>query len=44
VFEIAGITAGSVRMKFRRFFIAVTAGKVVRGILLAYLGTWLPFV
>jgi membrane protein DedA with SNARE-associated domain len=44
VFEIAGITAGSVRMKFRRFFVSVTAGKIVRGILLAYLGTWLPFV
>jgi membrane protein DedA with SNARE-associated domain len=44
VFEIAGITAGSVRMKFRRFFVAVTAGKIVRGILLAYLGTALPFV
>jgi membrane protein DedA with SNARE-associated domain len=44
VFEIAGITAGSVHMKFREFFISVTAGKIVRGILLAYLGTWLPFV
>ena len=31
VFEIAGITAGSVRMKFREFFVAVTAGKIVRG-------------
>lgn len=46
VFEIAGITAGSVHMKFRRFFIAVTAGKIVRGIMLAYLGSWLelPFL
>ncbi|MEX2246482.1 MAG: VTT domain-containing protein [Dehalococcoidia bacterium] len=43
-FEVAGITAGSVRMPFRRFFASVTAGKLVRGILLAYLGTRLPFV
>ena len=44
LFEIAGLTAGSVRMPFRRFLGAVTAGKIVRGILLAYLGTRLPFV
>jgi membrane protein YqaA with SNARE-associated domain len=44
VFEIAGLTAGSVRMPFRRFFGAVVAGKILRGILLAYLGTRLPFV
>jgi len=37
-FEVAGLTAGSVRMSFRRFFIAAVAGKVLRGILLAYLG------
>ncbi len=43
-FEIAGITAGSVRMPFRRFFIAAFAGKLLRGILLAYLGYELPFV
>lgn len=43
-FEVAGLTAGSVRMPFRRFMGAVTAGKIVRGILLAYLGTRLPFV
>jgi membrane protein YqaA with SNARE-associated domain len=44
VFEIAGLTAGSVRMPFRRFMVSVTAGKILRGILLAYLGTRLPFV
>jgi len=44
VFEVAGITAGSVRMPLKRFFPAVTAGKIVRGILLAYLGQSLPFV
>lgn len=44
LFEIAGVTAGSVRMPFRRFLGSVTAGKIVRGILLAYLGTRLPFV
>ena len=37
-FEVAGITAGSVRMPFRRFFLAAFSGKVLRGILLAYLG------
>jgi membrane protein DedA with SNARE-associated domain len=44
LFEFAGVTAGSVRMPFRQFFVSVTAGKIVRGILLAYLGTRLPFV
>lgn len=51
LFEIAGLTAGSLRMPFRRFFVAVTAGKIVRGLLLAYFGQdvfeairdWLPF-
>jgi len=43
-FEVAGITAGSVRMPFRRFFLAAFAGKFLRGILLAYLGYNLPFV
>lgn len=44
-FEVAGITAGSVRMPFKRFFASVAAGKVVRGIVLAYLGDvfGLPF-
>ena len=44
LFEVAGLTAGSVRMPFRRFILSVTAGKIVRGILLAYLGHTLPFV
>jgi membrane protein DedA with SNARE-associated domain len=44
LFEVAGLTAGSVRMPFRRFMLAVITGKIVRGILLAYLGTRLPFV
>ena len=43
-FADCGITAGSVRMPFRRFFAAAFAGKFVRGILLAYLGYNLPFV
>jgi membrane protein DedA with SNARE-associated domain len=38
LFEVAGLTAGSVRMPFRRFLLSVTAGKVLRGILLAYYG------
>jgi membrane protein DedA with SNARE-associated domain len=44
LFEVAGITAGSVRMPFRRFFLAVTTGKVIRGLMLAYLGHQLPFI
>jgi membrane protein YqaA with SNARE-associated domain len=38
VFEIAGLTAGAVRMKFWRFLGPVLAGKILRGIALAYLG------
>lgn len=38
VFEIAGLTAGAVRMPFGRFMSAVFVGKVLRGITLAFLG------
>ena len=38
VFEIAGLTAGAVRMNFWRFLGSVTAGKILRGLALAYLG------
>ncbi|HXK34745.1 MAG TPA: VTT domain-containing protein [Dehalococcoidia bacterium] len=37
-FEIAGVTAGSVGMSVRRYFIAVLAGCIVRGLTLAYIG------
>ena len=37
-FEFAGLAAGAERMSFARFMLAVTAGKVVRGITLAFLG------
>lgn len=37
-FEIAGVTAGSVGMPVRRYFIAVLAGCIVRGLTLAYVG------
>jgi len=37
-FEVAGLTAGATRYPFWRFLGAVTAGKVTRGLLLAYLG------
>jgi membrane protein DedA with SNARE-associated domain len=40
VFEIAGITAGAVRMPFGRFMGAVFVGKVLRGIILAFLGAY----
>ncbi|MEX0750186.1 MAG: VTT domain-containing protein [Dehalococcoidia bacterium] len=38
LFEIAGLTAGSVRMSFRRFLVSVTTGKILRGMILAYYG------
>jgi membrane protein DedA with SNARE-associated domain len=38
LFEFAGLTAGSVRMKFWRFMAAVLSGKVLRGLLLAFFG------
>ena len=38
LFEVAGLTAGSVRMPFRRFIVSVMAGKILRGILIAYYG------
>lgn len=39
-FEIAGLTAGSTRMNFWRFLSSVTAGKIVRGLILAFLGAY----
>lgn len=42
-FEVAGLTAGSVRMKFWRFMTAVTLGKVVRGLGLAFFGATVGF-
>jgi membrane protein DedA with SNARE-associated domain len=38
VFEFAGITAGAIQFDFRRFMVAVTAGKIVRGLVLAAIG------
>ena len=37
-FELAGITAGAVGMRFWRFMLAVLIGKNLRGLLLAFLG------
>jgi membrane protein YqaA with SNARE-associated domain len=37
-FEVAGLTAGAVRMPFWRFLGSVLAGKMVRGLALAYIG------
>ncbi|MEX2238519.1 MAG: VTT domain-containing protein [Dehalococcoidia bacterium] len=37
-FEFAGITAGAIQFPFRRFLIAVTLGKIVRGMILAAIG------
>ncbi len=39
-FELAGITAGAVRMRFWRFMAAVLIGKNARGLLLAFLGAY----
>ncbi len=46
-FELAGITAGAVRMSFPRFMVAVLLGKNARGLLLAFLGAYginLPYI
>jgi len=39
-FEIAGLTAGSVRMRFWRFMTSVMAGKITRGLILAFIGAY----
>jgi membrane protein DedA with SNARE-associated domain len=39
-FELAGLTAGAVRMNFWRFMLAVLLGKVTRGLALAFLGAY----
>ncbi|MGD0116003.1 MAG: VTT domain-containing protein [Dehalococcoidia bacterium] len=38
LFEVAGFSAGAVRMSFWRFLVPVMLGKLVRGLALAYLG------
>ena len=44
IFEFAGITAGATGMAFRKFMMTVVAGKLIRGLLLAYVGDQLvPF-
>lgn len=43
LFEVAGLTAGATRFPFWKFMAAVTPGKVVRGLLLAYVGEKLIF-
>ena len=40
LFEVAGLTAGSVRMKFWRFMLPVAVGKILRGLILAFLGAY----
>jgi membrane protein DedA with SNARE-associated domain len=42
-FEVAGLTAGATRYSFPRFMFAVVAGKITRGLLLAYIGEKLIF-
>jgi membrane protein DedA with SNARE-associated domain len=43
LFEVAGWTAGATRYPFWKFMGAVTPGKVIRGLLLAYIGEKLIF-
>jgi membrane protein YqaA with SNARE-associated domain len=40
VFDIAGVAAGAIKMQWWKFLLATCAGKVLRFILLAYLGLW----
>lgn len=41
IVDVAGAIAGATRMPFWRFFVAQWAGKLVRSLLLAYLGAYL---
>ena len=43
VFEVAGWTAGATRYTFWKFMLAVGAGKITRGLMLAYVGEKLLF-
>ncbi|MBF6599435.1 MAG: VTT domain-containing protein [Dehalococcoidia bacterium] len=43
IFEVAGLTAGTTRMGFRRYIIPAVFGKIVRGMLLVYLASYIPF-
>jgi len=43
IFEIAGLSAGSTRMGFRRYIVPGVAGKVVRGMILVYLARFIPY-
>jgi membrane protein YqaA with SNARE-associated domain len=40
LFEVAGFSAGAVRMSFWRFLVPVMMGKLVRGLALAYVGAY----
>ncbi|MGH7622651.1 MAG: VTT domain-containing protein [Gemmatimonadaceae bacterium] len=44
IFEVAGLTAGTTRLGFRRYVVAAVAGKIVRGLILVYLAGYIPFV
>ena len=39
IFEFAGISAGATRIGFRRFMAVVVPGNIIRGLLVAYLGS-----
>jgi membrane protein DedA with SNARE-associated domain len=43
IYEVAGLSAGSTHLSFARFIVPTVAGKIVRGMLLAYVGTRIPF-
>lgn len=44
IFEVAGLTAGTTRMGFRRYIIPAVLGKIVRGLILVYLAGRIPFI
>jgi membrane protein DedA with SNARE-associated domain len=43
LFEVAGLTAGATRFPFWKFMASVTPGKILRGLLLAYIGEKILF-
>jgi membrane protein DedA with SNARE-associated domain len=44
IFEVAGLTAGTTRMGFRRYIVPAVAGKIIRGLILVYLAGYIPFI
>jgi uncharacterized membrane protein YdjX (TVP38/TMEM64 family) len=40
VFDMAGIVAGSLKLKWWQFLLAAAVGKIIQSTLIAYAGAW----